>query len=284
MELLQLKYFCYAAETQSFALTAKKFRVPPSDISQTVKRLERELGAELFDRRANRILLNDNGRRLLGLVRDAVSTLENAAFAFSQEKIGGTLRICINTNRRLVMGVVGKFRDLYPQVSLVIKCGAEPSSEEFDLIFTNEKSDSPTLRSQRMFSERILLAVNRSDPLATLERIGRNELADRDFIVMNERNSLWRITQEICAEMGFRPHVAIQGDDPFYIRKCVEMGLGISFVPSVSWQGQFDGQIVLRDVVDHKRDVYLLLAGDPPSPAASAFRDLFAAEVAEFNQ
>ena len=62
------------------------------------------------------------------------------------------------------------------------------------------------------------------------------------------------------------------------------MGLGVSFVPSVSWQGQFDGQIVLRDVVDHKRDVYLLLAGDPPSPAASAFRDLFAAEVAEFNQ
>ena len=220
----------------------------------------------------------------MSLVQGAVRTLDDAKHVFSKDKLGGTLRICINTNRRLVMSTVGKFRELYPQVSLVIQCGAEVSGEKFDLIFTNEQSNSPHLQSQKMFSERILLAVNRNDPLATAEKIGKNELADRSFIVMNESNSLWRITQQICAEMGFRPHVAILGDDPFYIRKCVEMELGISFVPSVSWQGQFDERIVLRDVVDHRRDVYLLLAGDPPSPAAIAFRDLFAEEVACLDQ
>jgi len=67
MELLQLKYFCDAAKTQNFSQTAKKFMVPPSDISQTVKRLEKELGVALFSRHANRIVLNENGKRFFGI-------------------------------------------------------------------------------------------------------------------------------------------------------------------------------------------------------------------------
>ena len=66
MELLQLKYFCDAAETENFSLTAKKFEVPPSGISQTVKRLEEELGTELFIRGANRVSLNEQGRIFYG--------------------------------------------------------------------------------------------------------------------------------------------------------------------------------------------------------------------------
>jgi len=65
MELLQLKYFCDAAETQNYSKTAKKFYVPTSNISQSVKRLERELGVELFEHRANRIVLAESGKRFM---------------------------------------------------------------------------------------------------------------------------------------------------------------------------------------------------------------------------
>ena len=42
MELLQLTYFCDAAVTQNFSKTAQKYNVPPSNISQSIKRLEIE--------------------------------------------------------------------------------------------------------------------------------------------------------------------------------------------------------------------------------------------------
>ena len=61
MEILQLKYFCDAAQTQNFSKTAKKFLVPPSNISQTIKRLEKEVETTLFERHANKIKLNDAG-------------------------------------------------------------------------------------------------------------------------------------------------------------------------------------------------------------------------------
>ena len=48
MELLQLQYFCDAAERESFSATAKAYFVPPSAVSQSVKRLELELGVPLL--------------------------------------------------------------------------------------------------------------------------------------------------------------------------------------------------------------------------------------------
>jgi DNA-binding transcriptional LysR family regulator len=41
MELLQLKYFCDAAQTENFSRTAEKFSVPVPGVTQSIKRLKR---------------------------------------------------------------------------------------------------------------------------------------------------------------------------------------------------------------------------------------------------
>ncbi|MBQ6875008.1 MAG: LysR family transcriptional regulator, partial [Lachnospiraceae bacterium] len=65
MEILQLRYFYESARQESFAKAAEKYMVPATSVSASVKRLEKELGCELFHRSCNRISLNDNGKRLL---------------------------------------------------------------------------------------------------------------------------------------------------------------------------------------------------------------------------
>ena len=57
--------------------------------------------------------------------------------------------------------------------------------------------------------------------------------------------------------MGFQPRVALQSEDPFYIRKCVELGLGVTVAPSISWHGQFSSDVDLLPLKDHTRDIYL---------------------------
>ena len=78
MEILQLKYFISAAELSSFTGAAKKYGVPVSDISQTIKRLERELETQLFTRSANRVSLSAQGRVFLEGARCALSELDRA--------------------------------------------------------------------------------------------------------------------------------------------------------------------------------------------------------------
>jgi len=90
MELLQLKYFCDAAESENFSSTAKKYGVPQSDISQSVRRLERELGINLFSRRANRISLNEKGREFYEKVFPALEMISDAADMARDGADGGT--------------------------------------------------------------------------------------------------------------------------------------------------------------------------------------------------
>ena len=57
MELLQLQYFVEIAKLESVTNTAKKLRVSQPSLSQTMRRLEKELGTKLFKKEGRRLKL-----------------------------------------------------------------------------------------------------------------------------------------------------------------------------------------------------------------------------------
>ena len=66
-----------------------------------------------------------------------------------------------------------------------------------------------------------------------------------------------RCVKELCRRAGFEPSIAITTDDPFYVRRYIELGLGIAFVPAFSWKGQFSNDVKLLDICHYTRDTYL---------------------------
>ena len=246
MEILQLKYFCSAAETENFSATAKSFKVPPSDISQSVKRLERELGTELFDRSANRIRLNDKGRDFYSKINSALQLI-NSAVEDAMDTDEPVIRICIKTNRRIAMRAVEKFRMESPQTDIIVR-HSDTEDEEFDFIIADEDFPEEGFETTEILVEQALLAMEEGHPMSSREGIDCELLKDEPFVSMNAGTSMYSLTCRACAEMGFQPHVAIQSDDPFYIRRCVELGLAVAIIPSLSWRGQFSSKIVFRTV------------------------------------
>ena len=127
--------------------------------------------------------------------------------------------------------------------------------------------------------------MHRDHPLAQATAPDAAVLAEAPFICTNQGSSLHRITQEICAQMGFSPRIVICSDDPYYIRKCVELGLGVTFVPARSWQGQFSDQVLLKAVGDHRRTTYLYRSPHKYfSKSAARFSEMLRAEFAREQQ
>ena len=103
MDLLQLRYFYDSANYMSISKTAEKYKVPPTSVSASIRRLEKELGCELFERYPNRIVLNDKGKSM----RDSLKRIF-AEMDYMLQTVSGTtddnkeIKILVRAVRSLV--------------------------------------------------------------------------------------------------------------------------------------------------------------------------------------
>ena len=260
MELLQLKYFCDAVESESFSATAKKFNVPPSDISQSVRRLENELGVKLFTRSANRISVNEKGREAYGYFSRALKIVSDGQTALTDDRSSGRINICVNANRRIVMSAVESFQKKHPDVMITTKIFCDPLSEDFDVIISDKNERLSSYNCQLLLHEPIAVALLKNSELASAETLA--DFSNEPFITMSEEGSLYSLSNSVCADFGFKPKIAVQSDDPYYIRRCVELGLGCAIVPEITWRGQFSDSILLKRIEGYYRDTYLYTSKD----------------------
>ncbi|MFG6424428.1 MAG: LysR family transcriptional regulator, partial [Paramuribaculum sp.] len=76
MELRQLKYFIGTAETLSFSEAARNLNVTQSTLSQQIKQLENEIGAQLFHRSSHSVALTEAGSEMLPYARQTIESAE----------------------------------------------------------------------------------------------------------------------------------------------------------------------------------------------------------------
>ncbi len=257
MELLQLKYFCDAAKTENFSKTAKKFYVPASDISQSIKRLESELGVSLFYRYANRVSLNESGKSFYKDISKALDTISEATASVRDTEGRGRIKLCINANRRFLLEVIEKYRKDYPNVEIEIKHFSDIGSESFDVIIDSDSESLDSYDKTVLMSEKILLAAKSGAFDPELSEKNPEELESLPFITMGKSSNLYALTNYICEMHGFKPRIIIQSEDPLYVQKCVELGLGVTFAPEFSWQGCFSENIILKEIDGFERKTYI---------------------------
>lgn len=277
MELLQLKYFCDAAECENFSKTAEKNRVPTSNISQTVKRLETELGVQLFRRGPNKISLSDEGRIFYNGARRALFALEEAVSGISEtgRDASGEIKLLIRAHRRILASAIERFKNEYPKMQISINHDRDAAYSDYSFIISDGTEQREHYTKERLLTERVMLAVTKTHPLASRKKIEISELADEGFICMSHGSSLADLSIAICRAEGFNPKVVINAEDPYYVRKYVEMGLGIALVPEISWRGMFSENTAFLDIGDYKRVIYLYTQSDKVlSHAERAFADM----------
>src|SRR4030088_3825473 len=95
MDLRQLEYFVAVAEEQNFTRAAERVHISQSGVSAQIRQLERELGAELFDRSARIATLTVAGKVALEYARATLAAAEAVGHAVDEvtDLIRGTLTV-----------------------------------------------------------------------------------------------------------------------------------------------------------------------------------------------
>ena len=229
MELLQLRYFYESAINESFARTAEKFMVPTTSVSASVRRLEQELGCQLFDRTCNRITLNSNGKKLQRSLCTVFGELDSAVGELSA---GGEdereIKILVRSLRRLVTESIIGYSQLYPKVTFkTVFDFRETNFKDYHLIIDADLTPYPEYERFEIMSRKLRLKCCPSDPLCG-KRLMLKDLKNRKFVSMGEQSNYHKMLLAACARAGFTPDIAVMCNDIECYERFIAAGMGIA--------------------------------------------------------
>ena len=285
MELLQLRYFQKVAELESITKASRFYMIPQPSMSQTISRLERELGVRLFDRRNGKLFLNEQGQCFLNYVNSSLRELDNgiAAVTDQPEVITGTVKVKVMENHRFILTCIPQFAKRYPDVTISVSHGYyEDPAVHYDLCISSQNAYRNLTVSQPLIQEPLVLAVQKDHPLAGLQKASVRDLQGQKLISLPQQSALYSVTVDQCRAAGFEPLIPIVCDDPYFIRKYVSEGMGIALAPSISWKGRFRENTVLIPMEEPDLWVCSYLHWDDNcylSPAVRKFRDFLLEEA-----
>ncbi|MEU2431039.1 MULTISPECIES: LysR family transcriptional regulator [unclassified Streptomyces] len=237
----RLAYFAGVARHEHVTRAAQELAVPQSTLSRAMVRLEQDLGVALFTRKGRTVSLTAAGRTFLTSVERALAEVERAAESVraDADPSGGKVAFGFlhTMGSETVPELIRAFRVDHPRVrfTLVQNYGEAMIERlragELDLCLTSPVPDAPDLVARRLDEQRLRLVVPDDHRLAVRKRIRLAEAADETFVTLEPGYGLRRITDALCAEAGFTPRVAFEGEEAETLRGLVAAGLGVALLP-----------------------------------------------------
>ncbi|MFE1952669.1 LysR family transcriptional regulator [Streptomyces sp. NPDC059524] len=278
----RLSYFAAVARAEHVTRAAQELNVPQSTLSRAIVRLEQDLGVDLFARHGRTVSLTPAGRTFLGSVERALGEVEKAAESVRADADPESGKVAFGflhtMGTETVPGLIRAFRADHPRIrfSLVQNYGEAMLERlragELDLCLTSPVPDAPDLVARRLDEQRLRLVVPEDHRLAGRKRIRLAETADETFVTLEPGYGLRRITDDLCAEAGFTPRVAFEGEEAETLRGLVAAGLGVALLPppAVPRPGVVEltvtGQRAVREIG------VAWLEGHPDTPPVAAFK------------
>lgn len=270
----QFKYVLTLAEEGSFSRAADVLSISQPSLSQYIKKIETQLGIELFDRTGGNVRLTDAGEVYVEYGRKILD-LEHQMESRFQDIMGcrsGSIRIGISAHRSvcLMPPVIAAFKKVYPgyQVFLdernrsVLTDAAEHG--EFDLCITTPPVNERIFHVETLFREEMVLAVPAQSEICRRFKAegGRIDvhLADgADFVVLQEAHPMQAELESLLEQYDLSINRTVECTSLETMLSMVSVGMGIALVP-VSLKNGMSGNVEFFPLMQQlpRREIVLI--------------------------
>jgi DNA-binding transcriptional LysR family regulator len=281
----RLKAFCLIVEKKSFSRAAEAKFMTQSAMSHMVRKIEDDLGVELFVRRGKTViptpagnLFYDHAKRILGQYKkmeDDISVL--------MKRVKGTLSIGadVTAATHLLPQVFYSFSKEYPEVKVELSVASTEGiiddihAGKIHMGIIEGAVRKPPVFIEEIAEDEIVLVASDDNPLTRKKTLTPQDLLSQPFIMPEEGSGTKELIEGFLLKMGIVPErmkVSMVLGNPELIVRMVQAGMGISFVSKWSvFQGIKDGSIKLLNVHGKRlfRKFFLISIDKEPSTATA---------------
>jgi DNA-binding transcriptional LysR family regulator len=278
MELRHLRYFVAIAEERSFTRAAERLWVAQPGLSTQIRRLEAELGVQLFERHTRGVDLTDAGELFLERARATLAAAEEACSTGRDLEAGlvGAVRLGIATvaGCRLVPPLLESFGRDRPDVEVTVSESyggtllRDLRDSRLDALIAPSVFGSPELRRLRLGREPWVVLVGGGHRLAAPGALSAHELQGEQFVVTGHRDGAGydQAVAETLARLGVVP-VLVRGGPGPALFAAVAQGDALALTTVAAEAGP---ETVARPIDPVRRLGFdLLWRNETPAPALS---------------
>jgi DNA-binding transcriptional LysR family regulator len=243
MELRHLRTIVAVARHRSFTKAGEELYLAQSAISQQIRRLERELGFEVFRRTSRSVELTAEGQVILGYAKRVLAEVDGLHSELEELTglLRGQLRIggVYPTGPYDLFGMLADFRAAHPEVAVHMVENTQDDviaalrADELDCAFTALDPDAlgNEFAATLLWDEELIVALPTDHALCAQRQVTFEQLAAEDLIAFRENSALRRRLESTMAARGLEPRNAFICTEMAAVRTLASKGLGIAVMP-----------------------------------------------------
>jgi DNA-binding transcriptional LysR family regulator len=284
MDLSQLEVFLSVVREGRFSRAAEKLYRTQSAVSQTIRRLEEELGEPLFDRSSREGVLTDAGRTLKEYAEKLLNLRNDAQEALVElrELQKGKLAIAANEFTALyLLRVLAEFRRLHPMIKITVLRSLGSRIPDDLLRHTVEMGvlsydpEETRLRSIVVYLDELTFVVPPRHPLASEKQVSIRQLGTEVFVAHIVSSPYREKVIEVFRRHKTPLHMDVELPTLQAITRFVAMGNGVALVPQIAVESELArGELVsiaVRELRVHRKLRLVYRREGSLSHAARAF-------------
>lgn len=282
MELRQLQYFLVVADELHFGRAAEMLNMSQPPLTVAIKKLERELSVQLFERTTRSVKLTSAGQLFRDSLAPVLADLDRVVAEVSEVNTGlrGKLSVGFvsSASYTVIPEAVALFRARRPQVELLLR--PVTTDEQVDLLvegnldvgILRDPTRLPGMDMEQIHTEPLVLALPASHPLTNLDVVAVEDIAGEDFVLYpyKHMSGFFSVVHSLF-DGHERPRIVEQAIHQETILGLVAAGLGMSILPESVSRFQMPS-VAFRPLATHPQSS-LYMARGSANPAAAAFME-----------
>jgi molybdate transport repressor ModE-like protein len=285
LRLRRLRILREVAHHGGVNAAAREMHYSPSAVSQQMTALERDIGAQVLERRGRRVVLTEVGRVLLhhaeillAAERDAQSAVEQVRDTLPVELIVGVFS---TVAAGLIPQVVADLARRQPEIRVRTReidpddAGIQLRHGHLDLAFVIDYPEAtepwaPGIAVVPVMGDRLQLAALEGQFPSSKVRL--SDLADHDWVISGPTTYYGRAIRAACREAGFEIRVIHEVDEQATALVMVANGLGVTLVSDLGRTFLPDSGVAVHDLTRPlRRQILLAHRERDRSPAVQTF-------------
>ena len=267
MYLRNLQTFVQVAETGNFTEAGETLGYSQPTISFQIKKLEQELGVQLFERIGHNVSLTIDGQKALAYAQQICHLSKVMLQASESESdISGTVRLAMADSlcSPLIVKQFSDFRTKYPNISLLVTTAGTGDlfrmldHNDADVVCTLDAhiyNTSYVISAEEMVGAHVVCSVEH--PLASQKSISLKSILNQPFLMTEKGMSYRRLFDEFLARHSLEIHPILEMGNADLICQLVAENAGVSFLPDyVSESLVQTGQIVRLEIEDFSCELW----------------------------